>query len=218
MRLPLSRRNPDPKARNEGDEEVSKMGIDEDEASRSGSRYVQKEILGLLKPLADRFGQNIKRVIDITSQASHVMTHTEIKDHITAWIKAFTDRRLWIQGPHDVSNPSQNTLTAACLVALSNKNDIPCISHFCNLCLGESPESAVSTLRQELMDMLKSLIVQMVLIMPGIVDTQLDLSPARFKTLELEAFSVDDALQLLSDLRSVGPPYLHCTALLVAWH
>jgi hypothetical protein len=124
----LSPRNPDPKARNEGDEEFSEMGIDEDEASRSGSRYVRKEILGLLKPLADRFGQNIKRVVDITSRASQVMTHTEIKDHISAWIKASTNRRLWIQGPHDVSNPSQNTLTAVCLVALSNQNDIPCIT------------------------------------------------------------------------------------------
>jgi hypothetical protein len=60
------------------------------------------------------------------------------------------------------------------------------------------------------MDMLKSLIVQMVLFMPEIVDTLFDLSPARFKTLELEAFSVDETLQLLSDLRSVGPPYLYC--------
>lgn len=207
---PLSPGNPSPKVRNEYEDEVSETGIDEDEASQSGSRYIRKEILGLLKPFADRFGQNIKRVTDITSRASQVMVHTEIKSHITAWIRSATHRRLWIQGPHDVSSPSQNTLTAVCLVALSSQKDIPCISYFCDMRLGESPENAIFYRRQELIDMLRSLIVQMVLIMPEVVDTLLDFSPARFETLEQEAFSIDDVIQLLYDLRSVGPPYLHC--------
>ncbi|KKK16406.1 hypothetical protein ARAM_004744 [Aspergillus rambellii] len=205
--LSMSVVSPGSRIHSKHNEEPSDIGEREHNA---GHRYIKNEIVKLLNPLADKYGQDMKIVTATTSQASQAMINIRVKNNITTWIRSNEDESLWIQGPHDVSCPSLNTLTAVCLVALCNQQKIPSVSYFCDLRIEEFSKSKVFDQEQELMAMLKSLLVQMVLVMPDVVDSRLDFSQARFEKVLLDSVSFDDILQLLCDLRCVSPPYLHC--------
>ena len=171
--------------------------------------YSRHSILDLLKRFADKFGHNVQSLVNLTSQASQVMIDPQVQSRILSWNKDKNSSNLWIQGPHDVSNLSQNTLTAVCLVALSRQNDIPCIFYFCNLNTNETGTSASPIHREVLKDMVESLIVQLALFLPERIVTEVDLSSKRFESLQSDTFSIKDAIQQLCDLRSLVPQYLH---------
>ncbi|KAL8744862.1 MAG: hypothetical protein Q9190_002936 [Brigantiaea leucoxantha] len=63
--------------------------------------------------------------------------------------------------------------------------------------------------RELLLDMVKSLIVQLALLLPERFVTRLDLSSARFQKLH-GACGIEDTILLLRDLRSLIPKYFHC--------
>lgn len=58
--------------------------------------------------------------------------------------------------------------------------------------------------------MAKSLTIQLVCLLPATILSTLDLSSDRFEKLQHDSGSLDDAVELLRDLRSLVPPYLHC--------
>lgn len=72
-----------------------------------------------------------------------------------------------------------------------------------------SPNSRLS-LQEALMDMVKSLTIQLAFLILGSFVTRVDFSSKRLGKLQQDALSVDDALNLLHGLRSLAPPYLHC--------
>ncbi|KAK8064510.1 hypothetical protein PG994_007148 [Apiospora phragmitis] len=92
-----------------------------------------RDVLGLLEPIAVKHNYRIQELVRLTSPALEVAVDVQIKRRLRTWISSLVSNTIWIQGPHDVSHPSQNTLAAACLVGLENTAKIPCISYFGSL-------------------------------------------------------------------------------------
>ncbi|KAL9045746.1 MAG: hypothetical protein Q9214_001262 [Letrouitia sp. 1 TL-2023] len=184
--------------------------------SRKGSANIQtvhyrrESILHILGPLITEYGQDGQALLPITSRAPQLMIDLEVQKHLRFWSKEPILNGLWIQGPHDVLNPSQNTLTAVFLVALSKKNGIPCVFYFCDLTAHTSSGSPQTYCQRALMKMVKSLTIQVASLIPASFGTTLDLSLARLEKLREDALKIDEVLNLFGDLRSLAPPYLHC--------
>ncbi|KAL9011301.1 MAG: hypothetical protein Q9173_003845 [Seirophora scorigena] len=51
----------------------------------------------------------------MTTQASHLMIDAQVQRQLLQWNKDLNFKNLWIHGPYETSNPSQNTLAAGCL-------------------------------------------------------------------------------------------------------
>ena len=97
------------------------------------------EVLKLLEPVAILHNNTIQDLVVLTTTALKTTVGTPIKRCLKTWTSSLTLNNIWIQGPHNVSHPSQNTLTAACLVGLANSAKIPCISCFGSLQSRGSP-------------------------------------------------------------------------------
>ena len=138
------------------------------------------------------------------------MIDLQVRNHLVSLNKDAVSQKLWIQGAHDVSYPSQNTFFAVCSVALSCQSEILCIFYFCNLAHYKRSERIPSFSQAALTDLVNSLIVQLAFLIPERYKTSLDLSSVRFGRLRQDVLSLDDALNLLRDLHSLVPAYLHC--------
>ncbi|OTB00433.1 hypothetical protein M426DRAFT_26575 [Hypoxylon sp. CI-4A] len=126
---------PGPEPRTRGEiEGVDRSGLLLDEApdradsghlskedERSRRLYDSEEMLQLLDPILKRHGRNIQNIVKITSNSLSVVIANEVKSRLRSWMKSSRHEAIWIQGPHEVSHPSQNTLTAVCLAALANE-------------------------------------------------------------------------------------------------
>lgn len=171
--------------------------------------YDRQLILNLLEPVVKRFRDDTQAVVNITSSALHVSIDDQVKRRIDTWITNPCCEGLWILGPHDVSHPSQNTLTAVCLIALSSRHDVPSLSYFCSLRTLSSLGSRL-THKEILLDMIKSFIVQLLLRCPEHIATELDLSSSRFSMLMEPDVDIGMALELFFDVRTLAPRYMHC--------
>lgn len=171
--------------------------------------YDRQLILNLLEPVVKRFRDDTQAVVNITSSALHVSIDDQVKRRIDTWITNPCCEALWILGPHDVSHPSQNTLTAVCLIALSSRHDVPSLSYFCSLRTLSSPGSQL-THKEILLDMIKSFIVQLLLRCPEHITTELDLSSSRLSMLMEPDVDIGMALELFFDVRTLAPRYMHC--------
>jgi hypothetical protein len=93
-------------------------------------------------------------------------------------------------------------MTAVSLAALARNNNIPCIIYFCSF--AEHHEPGISK-ALDLGSFLASIITQLVQLIPDDGYTEADLSSARFAALAQGTLSVPEALQLILDIRSLGP-------------
>ena len=181
----------------------------EDRGHREGVyEYNREDVHVEIAVYVDQFRHQVQKLVQMTSSVPLLMTDKQAYSKLLSWIDGIGSQTIWIQGPHGTSSPSQNSMTAISLVALSHKNNIPCISYFCSLpdARGSEPVSK----SDQLMAMLASLVAQLVLLVPGHCSTSpVDLSPSRFSSLAHSA-AVDDALHLICDLRAVVPRYMHC--------
>jgi len=180
----------------------------EQEEPLESTFYRREDVLANLKSLAYQVQRDMQTLVDMTSRASQLTIHAQVHGRLLRWTKEPRRDRLWIQGPHGVSSPSQNTLTAVSLVALSRQTEIPCLWYFCSLKNG--PPAAPFSYPGALMDMLRSLITQLALLLPDQFSSLSDLSSTRLSRLERDDVTVEDALDLLRDLRMLAPSYLHC--------
>lgn len=180
------------------------------------SNYDRQLILSLLDPIVKSFKESTQAIVNITSRALRVTIDNQVKRHIDTWITNPHSEAIWILGPHEVSNPSQNTLTAVCLIALSRRHDVPCLSYFCSSTETHASSGSVSYLshKELLLDMVKSFILQLLLLSPAehtATDSDLDLSPSRFSRLIERDIDIEEALELFLDVRhALAPRYLHC--------
>ncbi|KAK6829810.1 hypothetical protein PG987_010394 [Apiospora arundinis] len=167
-----------------------------------------KDILALLKPIATQYNNSIQELVDLTTRALTMPVDLQIKRHLEAWKSSMTGNRIWMQGPYDVSHPSQNTLTAACLVGLANNAKVPFLSYFCSLKRQQQMSSPGLSPPHILLDMMKSLIVQLLLLQTS--DTSIiDIPLTDFDRL-LMGSDLDTALNLLHKLRGLVPSYCLC--------
>ncbi|ETI28431.1 hypothetical protein G647_00880 [Cladophialophora carrionii CBS 160.54] len=143
----------------------------------------------------------------ILYDTSRVLVDAGVANRLQSWTKSDEADRLWIQGPRDTTRPSQNTLTAISLVALAKRHKIPLISYFCTIA---DDRHGAALLTDSLADMVSSLILQMVALLPSQFTTGLDLSPVRLGLVDKERGSISEKLDLLRDLRSLLPELVFC--------
>ncbi|KAI4145955.1 MAG: hypothetical protein LQ341_002229 [Variospora aurantia] len=172
--------------------------------------YRRNAILDAIPLLKIACTHEIQALLDMTTQASQLMIDVEVQRRLLQWNRDPGFNNLWIQGPHEVSNPSQNTLAAVCLVALSRQNDIPCVFFFCALTPVDWGDNGQSSTERALMDLVKSLAIQLIFLLPETFVSMRNLSLNRFERLQDGLLGIEGTLDLLQDLRSLVPPYLHC--------
>ncbi|KAL8697713.1 MAG: hypothetical protein Q9201_006974 [Fulgogasparrea decipioides] len=161
--------------------------------------------LKALEALSAKFGEELESILAVIARVSHIKTDSQVRNRLENWNQDPHPKSLWIQGPYDVPKPSQNTLTAVCLVALSRKSDIPCVFYFCTL---EASHQRMSR-RETLMAIAKSLILQMVLLLPHEFTTDVDIPFEHLDRLVKDTINFAEAMNLLFELRKVASPYLH---------
>ncbi|KAK6860753.1 hypothetical protein PG995_004389 [Apiospora arundinis] len=167
-----------------------------------------RDVLALLEPIATQYNNSIQELVDLTTRALTLSVDLQIKRHLEAWKSSMTGNRIWVQGPHNVSHPSPNTLTAACLVGLANNTKIPFLSYFCSLKQQQQMSSPDLSPPDILLDMVKSLIVQLLLLQTSDTST-IDIPLTDFDRL-LMGSDLDTALNLLHKLRGLVPSYCLC--------
>jgi hypothetical protein len=153
------------------------------------------------------FKVEMRELVNMSSYATYLLVERQVHRQLTFWLQDLSSRNLWIQGPHGVVKPSQNSMTAFSIVALSHENNIPTVSYFCSLRYDSYPEL---TRRDALRAMLTSILAQFVLFLPTRGSTSVNLSLARFSSMAQKTPSIDELLRLIRDLRKAGPRYLHC--------
>ncbi|KAL8792171.1 MAG: hypothetical protein Q9195_005267 [Heterodermia aff. obscurata] len=133
-----------------------------------------------------------KHVHTMVAQSEDLSIHVGIFDRIQQWNAAKTSQCLWIQGPFQASRPSHYTLLNTYILATAERASIPAISYFCE------PGT-------DIVQMVYSLILQTVALIPDDFRSDLDFTSARFDTLAGTTDSLSDAIHLFKDLLSVGP-------------
>ncbi|KAI0870117.1 hypothetical protein GGS24DRAFT_476517 [Hypoxylon argillaceum] len=160
-----------------------------------------------LTPIFAKFGQDIDNLVEIASQALKIKVGYLVRGRIGTWTTNIESDKLWIQSGYETSHPSQSTLIAASLAALSNENDIPCVSYFCSLQTHNAYETVPSR-RCMLLDMVKSLTAQLLLIYKS-TQPKADISLESFKQLINPELDLKTALTLLRETRSILPHLTH---------
>ncbi|KAI1325754.1 hypothetical protein F5Y16DRAFT_401084 [Xylariaceae sp. FL0255] len=175
-----------------------------------GQSIYKQDILNLLKPITEKYARGIQLIADTVAQASQAQIPEAVRRCLEAWTMSTQSERLWIQGVYETTHPSNATFTAVSLVALANNNKIPCLSYFCSLGVHGTLTAQSLTCQDMLTDMIKSLIVQVLLLLPDDLEMTPTLAPLRFETLLESQVDIEKAMLLFRDLRVFLPPYIHC--------
>ncbi|KAK8016969.1 hypothetical protein PG993_015158 [Apiospora rasikravindrae] len=155
------------------------------------------------------YNDRVQELVRLTSAALKVAVDIQIQRRLKLWASSLTFDRIWVQGPHDISHPSQNMLTTACMVGLANSAKIPCISYLGSL-QSRDLRGTCSSPPELLLNMIKSFIVQLLLLQE---DPNMHIVPplSSFEQLmEPTNNDLDTALSLLQELQVLVPPYLLC--------
>ncbi|TEY44383.1 hypothetical protein BOTCAL_0352g00020 [Botryotinia calthae] len=130
----------------------------------------------------------------------------DISTRIRQWIVSPTSGILWIEGPHGVEHPGQNTLVSAFILSNLRLAHLPVMTEFCHYDARDwrtwNPATDFS-----------SLIGQIINVMGGVIETDEtcpNLSTERFQRLKENADALPAAIQLLAHLISVGPALQFC--------
>ncbi|KAJ1323734.1 hypothetical protein MN608_10979 [Microdochium nivale] len=174
-------------------------------------RITVSEALKLLEPMIRKHKDAVDRLIAITSRTANLKINNLVGRRLQTWLAGRDSTPLWIQGPHGVSHPSQNTLTAASLVAVARKNGASFVYYFASVQC-RSPEAGCRTVQQLLLDLIKSLIVQLLLLarQSDGADTTLYLEVAKIEQLPTRGPDFDHVLAVLRGLRPLVPRRLYC--------
>ena len=161
--------------------------------------YRKKEIqLDAVRFLGQyRLDDNVGSLVD---QSSELEVHVEIFNRMRDWNAAKVSQALWIHGPFQASIPSRYTLLSAYAVRIARQASVPIITHFCSLGVGPLG----------LTNMLYSLTLQVIDLLPSTFNSKSDFSAARFEHLDGTRDSLPAAISLFHDLIGVGPPILFC--------
>jgi hypothetical protein len=148
--------------------------------------------------LGEVVNQHLNDLSRFIGRVRSLKVDSEVQRRIEAFLQATGDQALWIQGPGDVSLPSQNTMTAALLASIISQNKGICIQYY----------NSVTTMQGRNRDHRLALGV---LITSLTVQILLALSPDEMKTIKHLApqiadlgsgeLSYNEALELLITLR-----------------
>lgn len=147
----------------------------------------------------------------LVERTRYLSTSSVVYHRLLRWTSCKSSEALWIEDLPTMSEPSQNTLTSAFILANFKSLEIPVISYFC----AYDPSQWQSfSLPEELLKMVYSLIYQVSTILPKSLesdpDEPLPLLSARIGHLTPQLQSLPEAIALLGDILSAGPPLFAC--------
>ncbi|KAG5759302.1 hypothetical protein H9Q72_012565 [Fusarium xylarioides] len=169
-------------------------------------RYNRTEIQAELANFTTQWKKQVEYLTEAAKQASLLQIDRQVHHRLQTWLRDLSPTNFWIQGPYDVSRPSQNSMTAVSLTALARTHNIPFVAYFCTFAAHDvlgMPKKA------DLGAFLASVVTQLVQLIPERGYSRADLSPARFAALAQGALKVGETLQLVRDVRELGPRLVH---------
>lgn len=142
--------------------------------------------------------------------AADLSISPDVFDALRKWTISAASSFLWIEGPADVETPSQNTVTSVSLVGVAQRSNASYLAYF-----GQPPEARNVTGRakrcsEDLVEMIYTLISQLVNQLPEEFESDADLSDVRFTCLNGTENSITPATLLLQDLLNALPSPLLC--------
>ncbi|KAK8234788.1 hypothetical protein HDK77DRAFT_514938 [Phyllosticta capitalensis] len=163
------------------------------EATQHLSQHLQTEKLGML-----------------SAQSRYLSVNSAIYHALVSWASSGSSGALWIAGPWPDEQPSRNTLTAAFLVGALRGLGVPVAAYFCAYDAGRYGSF---DLEEEVVKMVGALVHQVAAILPDVdsesrPEDRVDLSTERLERLDGKE-SLAEAIQVLGDLLSVGPPLVY---------
>lgn len=132
------------------------------------------------------------------------------------WSTGSASHMLWIDGPcTDVDRVyNRMSLLGATFINLASESHVPIISYFCDLPREHQlrPDSDESKTRQGLVALVSALLRQMVEHLLSVVETEIDLTEARFRLMNGTSTPKhwDDAMAMFRDLATLMPEKVFC--------
>ncbi|KAF5262450.1 hypothetical protein FOXYS1_6819 [Fusarium oxysporum] len=169
-------------------------------------RYNRAEIQAELTNFTTQWKNQVEHLTEAVTQSSLLQIDRHVHHRLQTWLRDLSSSNFWIQGPHDVSRPGQNSMTAVSLTALARNHNIPCVAYFCTFtnhdALGTSKRACLAAF-------MASIVAQLVQLIPERGYSRAGLSPARFAALAQGTLGVAETLQLVRDVRELGPRLVH---------
>ncbi|KAL8734031.1 MAG: hypothetical protein Q9166_001792 [cf. Caloplaca sp. 2 TL-2023] len=153
--------------------------------------YLKRQILLTARRRLQQNSQQ-EHVSTLVAQSQDLSVHIEIFDRIQRWNAASGPQLLWIQGPFQAPIPSRYTILNTYVLATAQRASVPALSYFCDR-------------DTDMVQMIYSLILQIIELIPDDFHSDLDFTSARFEMLDGTDESLTDAIDLLKDLLAVGP-------------
>ncbi|KAH6995839.1 hypothetical protein BKA56DRAFT_472670, partial [Ilyonectria sp. MPI-CAGE-AT-0026] len=132
------------------------------------------------------------------------------------WSTGSASHMLWIEGLPNGADRVYNcmSLLSASIISCASHSGVPVISYFCELPREHQlrPDSDESKTRQGLMALVSALLRQMVEHLPPVVETEIDLTEARFRLLDgtSKPKPWDDAMAMFRELATLMPEKVFC--------
>ncbi|ENH67225.1 hypothetical protein FOC1_g10007000 [Fusarium oxysporum f. sp. cubense race 1] len=165
-------------------------------------RYNRAEIQAELTNFTTQWKNQVEHLTEAVTKSSLLQIDRHVHHRLQTWLRDFSSSNFWIQGPHDVSRPGQNSMTAVSLTALARNHNIPFVAYFCTF----TNHDALGTSKRACLEaFMASIVTQLVQLIPERGYSREDLSPARFAALAQGALDVAETLQLVRDVRELGP-------------
>ncbi|THV50274.1 hypothetical protein BGAL_0157g00090 [Botrytis galanthina] len=141
---------------------------------------------------------------------SEFLLNADISTRIRQWIIAPSSGILWMEGPHGVEKPSQNTLVSAFILKNLRLARLPVMAEFCHY---DARDWRTWNPATELLKVVYGLIGQTINMIEDDIETNEtypDFSAERFQRLKENTDALPAAIQLLADLISIGPTLQFC--------
>lgn len=175
----------------------------------SGPRWPKKSML----EDSEFLRQYIQASADVDSliiMGQSLVVNADISTRIRQWIIAPSSGILWMEGPHGVEQPSQNTLVSAFILKNLRLARLPVVAEFCHY---DARDWRTWNPATELLKVVYGLIGQTINMIEDDIETNEtypDFSAERFQRLKENTDGLPAALQLLADLISIGPTLQFC--------
>lgn len=152
----------------------------------------RQEILARIPDL-DKHAQRAEELERLLRRSSQLQVDKRVALELQKWLSVREPASQWIEGPAHASLPSQNTLAAVAIAAVLQQRHCV-VSYFCRL---TGPQGTTQGLRS----LIKSLIIQLTVLLPPSLYTATDLSSERFELAMRNDSAIHVSLSLLSDLQ-----------------
>ncbi|KAM5522304.1 phytanoyl- dioxygenase family protein [Fusarium oxysporum f. sp. phaseoli] len=160
--------------------------LEQQQHGKTPAGFGHKQIQAELTKFTTQWKNQVEHLTEAVTQSSLLQIDGRVYHRLQTWLRDLSSTNLWIRGPHNVSRPGQNSMTAVSLTALARTHNIPFVAYFCTF----TDHDALGTSKRAGFEAF----------MASIVTQLVQLIPER---------DVAETLQLVRDVRELGPRLVH---------